>query len=411
MHNTLRGNIDWVGYVDWTVRDFHGYSTDRGATYNAYLLRDEKTALIDTVKEPFAAQLLENVSALTDLAKLDYVVCNHAEPDHAGALARVMEAAPEAVLVCSKKCAAALSRHFDTSSWRTELVATGDTISLGKRSLQFIETPMLHWPETLFTYVPEEKLLFSMDAFGQHYATSRRFDDQVHFCTAMEEAKTYYANIVMPFGKQVAAALEAAGKLKIEMIAPAHGIIWRSHLSKILAAYRDWAVCRPKPKVLVIYDTMWDSTGRMARAIHEGAASCGVEALLIHLRHSNLTRIAAEVLDAAGVAFGSSTLNRGMMPMAGAVLMYLNGLRPAGKAGFAFGSYGWGKGGPEAVDNFLEDMKWEIIREPLKAQYRPTPEVLDECRQAGKLLGERAKALVAEAGNSQDCCGSPPATE
>jgi len=398
MNTTLRDDIDWVGYVDWTVRDFHGYETPRGATYNAYLVRDGKTALIDTVKAPFARQLLDNVVRLTDPSKVDYVVVNHAEPDHASALPAVFEALPNATLVCDKKCVAALSHHFDIAGWKIQVVATGDTLPLGKRTLQFIETPMVHWPESMFTYVPEEKLLFSMDAFGQHYATSGRFDDEVPLSTVMEEARSYYATIVMPYGKQVAQVLEQAATLEIDMIAPAHGVIWRSRLGEILEAYKSWCVCRPKPKVVVFYDTMWDSTGQMARAIHEGASVAGVEAVLIHIRRSNLTRIATEMLDAATVAFGSPNLNRGMMPMAGAVLTYLHGLRPVGKAGFAFGSYGWGKGGPEAVDERLKAMEWEILRQPLKAQYRPTPEVLDECRQAGKMLADKAKSMAGEGG-------------
>jgi len=391
----LSDRVFWVGYVDWNVRDFHGYETARGATYNAYLVRGEKTALIDAVKPPFAEQLLRNVAALTELPSIDYVICNHAEPDHAGTLSEVMAALPNATLVCAKKCVPALSRHFDTSDWRFQVVSTGDTISLGDRTLQFIETPMVHWPESMFTYVPEEKLLFSMDAFGQHYATSMRFDDEVVPGVAMDEAKTYYANIVMPFGRQVARVLDRVGALDIEMIAPGHGVIWRSHVARIVEAYKDWAACRPKAKVLVLYDTMWDSTGQMARAVFDGASLPGVEAKLIHIRRSNLTRIAAEVLDAATVAFGSSTLNRGMMPMAGAVLTYLKGLRPEGKAGFAFGSYGWSRGGPEAVNEYLQAMKWEVVRQPLRAQYRPDPEALGECHQTGRLLARKAKEMAA----------------
>jgi len=398
MNTRVLENIDWVGYVDWSVRDFHGYNTPRGTTYNAYLIRDEKTALIDTVKGPFAEELLRNVSALTELSKVDYVVCNHAEPDHAGALGRVMEAMPSAVLVANKKCVATLSKHFDISGWKTHVVLTGDTIPLGRRTLQFMDTPMLHWPESMFTYVPEDKLLFSMDAFGQHYATSRRFDDEVPAHVALEEAKAYYANIIMPYGKQAAAALDRAEELDIEMIAPAHGVIWRGHLAEIRKAYQSWSAQRPEPKMLVIYDTMWSSTGEMAYAIHEGACIPGVDALLIHIRSSNLTRIATELLDAAAVAFGSSTLNREMMPSAGAVLTYLKGLRPVGKAGFAFGSYGWSKGGPDKVDECLKALKWEIVREPLKAQYCPTPEVLEACRAAGKELAEKARRIAAEHG-------------
>ena len=407
MNTTLCENIDWVGCVDWTVRDFHGYSTDRGATYNAFLIRDEKNALIDTVKEPFADKLLQNVAALTDLASVEYVVCNHAEPDHSGGMGRVMAMLPQATLVCDKKCLAILGHHHDVSGWKTRIVATGDTLSLGKRSLQFIETPMVHWPESMFTYVPEEKLLFSMDAFGQHYASSQRFDDEVPLCTVMDEAKTYYANIVMPFAKPVAAILDRAAELEIDMIAPSHGVIWRRHIPEILEAYRNWSQGRPKPKVLVIYDTMWDSTGEMARAIHEGASQAGVAAGLINVRTSNLTQIATETLDAACIAFGSSTLNQGVLPMAGAVLTYLKGLKPVNKVAVAFGSYGWSKGGAEAVDEDMKAMKWDVLREPIRALYRPTAEVLDECRAAGKILAEKAKEMACDRKANGRVCVDP----
>jgi flavorubredoxin len=395
MNTTLYDNIDWVGVVDWTIRDFHSYDVERGTSYNAYLVRDEKTALIDTVKPQFADDLLRNVASLVDLSKVDYVVCNHAELDHAGSLPRVMQAMPQATLVCDKKCVVALGEHFDTTGWKIQTVATGHSISLGRRTLQFVETPMVHWPESMFTYVPEDKLLFSMDAFGQHYATSERFDDEADLPSVLREAKTYYANIVMPYGKPVAACLDLAAKMDIRMIAPSHGLIWRSHLGEIVDAYQAWANHRVRPRVLVIYDTMWESTGEMAQAILEGAMQPGVSAERIHIRRTNLTRIAAEVIDAAAVAFGSSTLNRGMMPMAAATLCYLEGLRPLGKAAFAFGSYGWGRGGTEAVDAALRRMEWEIVREPIRARYRPTPEILEQCRQAGRLLAERALALAA----------------
>jgi anaerobic nitric oxide reductase flavorubredoxin len=394
MNTTLYDNIDWVGAIDWNIRDFHSYETNRGATYNSYLVRDEKTALVDTVKAPFADRLLKNVAALCELSRVDYIVCNHAELDHAGSLPEVLRAMPQATLVCDKKCAAALAEHFDTSSWKIQLVATGQEISLGLRTLRFIETPMVHWPESMATYVPEEGLLFSMDAFGQHYATSERFDSDVDPAIMMQEAKTYYANIVMPYGKAVLQTLDRLAGLKINMIAPSHGVIWRKHFPTILAEYRHWANHRPKSKVLVIYDTMWESTSTMAEAILDGASQPGVDAELISIRRSNLTHIAGEVLDAAAVAFGSATLNRGMMPMAAATLCYLEGLRPMKKAAVAFGSYGWGVGGAEAVDEALRRMDWEILHEPLRTRYRPTPEILDECRQMGCLLANRAKSLA-----------------
>ena len=395
MDTSLKKGIDWVGYVDWEVRDFHSFDTHRGATYNSYLIRDEKTALIDTVKAPYADNLLKNISEFVEPAAIDYLVCNHAEPDHAGSLPRIMAALPNATLVCDKKCKDTLSGYFDTSAWKFQIVAGGETLSLGDRTLQFIETPMLHWPESMFTYVPEEKILFSMDAFGQHIATSSRFDDEVDLAPVMEEAKAYYANIVMPFGKQVAGVMKQATDLDIEIIATSHGVIWRSHIKEITDAYKDWCVCRPRAKVLVVYDSMWDSTGQMARAILAGASQPGIEAKLFPIRQTTLTALATEVLDSAAIAFGSATLNRGMMPMAAAVLTYFKGLRPINKTAVAFGSYGWGKGAVEAIDEEIGKIGWEKLRQPLKAKYRPDADMLAQCRETGRLLAEKAAESAA----------------
>jgi flavorubredoxin len=314
-----------------------------------------------------------------------------------------MAALPNATLVCDQRCADTLGKYYDSTPWKMQIVATGDTISLGKRTLSFIETPMAHWPDSMFTYVPEEKLLFSMDAFGQHYATGTRFDDEAPLCTIMEEAKIYYANIVMPFGRIVSRLLTAAADIPMEIVAPSHGVIWRSHIPKIIEAYANWAVCKPKPKVLVVYDTMWNSTEMMARAIMEGASQPGVEAHMHHIRSSDLTRLATEIIDTAAVAVGTATLNQGMMPMAGAMLTYWKGLKPTGKAGFTFGSYGWSKGGAAAALDYFKAMKWQITREPLEAQYRPTPEDLAACREAGKELAAKALELSERAPGADLC--------
>lgn len=394
MGTKLKENIDWVGYVDWTVRDFHGYHTNRGSSYNAYLVRDEKTALIDTVKAPYACTLLERVSALKPLDQIDYVICNHAEPDHSGAMPEVLKLLPNAKVVCNAKCKDTLEKHYNTSKWNFHIVKDGDTLSLGKRTLTFINTPMAHWPESMFTYVPEDKLLFSMDGFGQHYASSGRFDDEVPLDVVMEESRTYYANILTPYGKQVGAVLKKAAGIEIEMIAPSHGIIWRKHIPTIIQAYKDWTVCKPKCKVLVVYDSMWNTTEVMANAILDGAMRDGVEAVLHNIRKSNITILATEVLDAAAIAFGSPTLNRTMLPTMGALLIYLKGLRPTGKTGLAFGSYGWAKGGAVDVNTMLEEMKFDIQQEPIQTQYGATAEVLEECRKAGAALADKAQELT-----------------
>lgn len=388
----LRNKIYSVGVVDWNIRDFHSFDTQRGATYNAYLLQDEKTALIDTVKAPFSEILLRNISEMTPLEKIDYVVCNHCEPDHSGALPEVMKRLTNAVLLCNAKCKDVLAGHYDITDWKIQIVGPTDRISLGARSLMFVNTPMVHWPESMMSYVPEEKILFSNDAFGQHLATSVRFDDQWDLPEIMREAKTYYANIVTPYGRQVLKTLESAKDLPIEMIAPSHGLIWRKNLKTILSAYSDWATGRYHAKILVLYDTMWESTKKMAEEITRGAqsVSADLDVQPIHVRKTSLTRIATEMLDTPVIAVGSATLNTLMMPMMGAVLTYIKGLKFRSKSAVSFGSAGWGPGGPESIAKWLEEMNCTMAAPMIKSKFRPTPEVLDQCFQTGIHLGKLA---------------------
>ncbi len=388
----LRNGIDWVGYVDWNVRDFHSYDTLRGATYNAYLIRDEKTALIDTVKGPFASNFIRNIQEKTDLAKIDYVVCNHSELDHSGALPEVMKILPNATLLCNAKCRETLAAHFDIGGWKIQEVGPSDSISLGSRSLSFINIPMVHWPESMVTYMPEEKILFSNDAFGQHIATSVRFDDEWELTDILREAKSYYANIVTPYGKQVLKTLEAVKTIPISMIAPSHGLIWRKNLNAIISAYQNWAAGKYRAKVVILYDSMWESTTRMAEEIARGAEEAvpGIEVHPLHVRKTPLFRIATEMLDAPVVALGSATLNTQMMPQMGAVLTYIKGLKFREKMGMAFGSAGWGPGGAEAIMKWMEDVKYPIASPMIKAKFRPTSEVMDQCRCAGSQLAKIA---------------------
>ena len=392
MNITLKDGIDWVGYIDWTVRDFHGYKTESGSTYNSYLIQDEKCAVIDAVKAPYVGKLIEHVQALTELENINYVVCNHAEPDHSGGLPGLMAVCPNAELVCNAKCKTALEKHYDTSAWQWHVVGDGDEIALGKRTLSFINTPMVHWPESMFTYVPEDKLLFSMDAFGQHYASAFRFDDEEPLDVILQEAKAYYANIVMLYGRPIAQTMERAAAMDIEMIAPSHGVIWRSHIKEVFAAYQKYVVCKPTPKVIVLYATMWKATEKMAEAILEGAQECEVEAHLYNIDNTHATKIVTEILDCASVAIGSPTLNNTLMPNMAGVLCYLKGLRPTNKQGFAFGSYGWSRrGGASEVEDAMKEMKIEITQEAIRSQYVPTPEALEECREAGRAMGRYAE--------------------
>jgi len=396
MNTEIAKNIDSVGFVDWSVRDFHSFTTDFGATYNAYLIRDEKTVLIDTVKAPYASNLLDNIRRITPLEKVDYVVCNHLEPDHAGALPAVMKALPNAVLMCNAKCLSEFPGYFDISGWKIETIGPDKPLSLGSRTLAFMNIPMVHWPESMVTYCPEEKILFSNDAFGQHLATSVLFDDQWPLPEILSEAKKYYANIVTPYGRQVLKVLEAASALDIQMIAPSHGLVWRKNLDAIISAYKRWASGTFEKKAVILFDSMWESTTQMAEEIARGARSvdADVNVPVLHVRRNTLTRIATELLDAPAVAIGSSTLNAGMMPTLAGVLSYAAGLKFRPKAGFAFGSAGWGPGGAEAAAKWLEEAKYQTLTGPVKARFRPTAEVLAQCYDAGVTLGKHAVEMA-----------------
>jgi flavorubredoxin len=393
MSNTkLRENIYWVGYVDWDVRNFHGYSTNKGSTYNSYIIKDKKIAVIDSVKAPYADDLVKNILEHVALDKVNYVICNHAEPDHSGSIPALMDICPNASLVCNVKCQKALSMHYNTDGWDFKIVDEHSELSLGNHTLKFINTPMAHWPESMMTYVIEEKLLFSMDAFGQHYASSHRFDTEEPIGCVFGEAKKYYANIIMLYGSPVAAALAKASTLDIEIIAPSHGVVWTKHIPEIVNCYKEWMECKGKPKVLIFFDTMWKSTDIMADAIYEGANIEAVEVKKYDLKYTNITEIATETIDAAVLAVGSPTLNRGLMPKVAETLTYLRGLSPKDKAAIAFGSYGWAKkGGQHQVLDYLKEMNCEILlEEPIQSQFVPTNEVLEECRKAGKMLAEKA---------------------
>jgi len=390
MNAKLTDHVFWVGYIDWAVRDFHGYTTGRGSTYNAYLVMAGKTALIDSVKAPYAAAFLENVKSHVPLEKVDYIVCNHAEPDHSGGLPATMRACPNATLLCNAKCKDALAYHYDVSGWKIQVVKDAETLALGGKTLQFFDTPMVHWPESMATYVIEDAILFSMDAFGQHYASGFRFDDESDLCEVMQEAKTYYANIVLPYGRPVATTLARLGGLKLKIVAPSHGVIWRSHFDKILAAYQAWMVCRPAKKVVVAYCSMWNSTQKMAEAIAAGAEELAVDVKLINVNATNDTEIVTEVMDCAAFAAGSATLNMGLMPRMASTLTYLRGLKPLGKSSFAFGSYGWAAKGVEEVSQYLQAMQMRPVCEPVACRFAPDADTLAKCRAAGRALAEVA---------------------
>ena len=393
----LTDGVYWVGVVDWNLRDFHGYTTPRGGTYNAYLIVDEKTALIDTVKHGFADEMIRRIKEVIDPSKIDYVVSNHIEMDHSGSLTEIMRVAGNAQVIATEKGKEGLLKHY-RGNWNFRTVKTGDELKLGKKTLFFITAPMLHWPDSMFTYLKEDKILLSNDGFGQHLAASFRFDEEVcsligYECdTVMDEAAKYYANILMPFGGVILKKLEDIQKLQLDirMIASSHGMIWKNP-GRIIEAYINWAKGASKQKVLVIYDTMWNSTEIMAQEILRGVADSGVEVALFHLRKNEWSEIVKEVLEARAILIGSPTLNNGMFPTVGGFLTYLTGLRPKNKIWATFGSFGWGGGAVRAVNERLKASGYEPV-ESLEINFRPDEPELAKCYALGQKMASLVKA-------------------
>ena len=381
-----------VGVKDWNIRDFHGYSTLQGTSYNAFLIVDEKTVLIDTVKKEFADQLIDNISTIVDPKKIDYVISNHTEMDHSGGLPRVMHKIGEdKPLYCSKMGLKNLSRHFP-QKWNYHAVGTGDELSLGSRTLTFLETRMLHWPDSMFTYLKEDKILFSSDGFGQHYAGHENFDDQIGD-EIMPHAKKYFANILLlysPLILNLVAKVTELG-LEIDMICPDHGIIWRKDPGKIINAYVKWAKQEPEKKAVVVYDTMWHSTETMANEIAAGIAHEGVAVRPISIRKSHRSEIMTEILDARAVVVGSPTINNQLFPTVADFLVYMKGLKPKNKIAAAFGSFGWSGESVKLINKELEEMKFDVIDPGIKIQYVPDREGINACFELGKKIGKAIK--------------------
>ena len=391
---TLKEGISWVGVVDWNIRDFHGYVTNRGSTYNAYLIQDEKTALIDTVKNAFADELIQKISELTSFDKIDYIIINHVEMDHSSSLPIIAKLATNAKIYASQRGKEALIDHYGPDFEHVETVKTGDELKLGKKTLRFIEAPMLHWPDSMFTYLVEDKILMPNDAFGQHLATSERFDDEVDQHVLMEEATMYYSNILMPLAPLITRKIQevVAMKIPIDMIAPSHGIIWRKDPMKIVNAYLNWSAGTSKNKVVIVFDTMWHSTDKMARAIADGIASQGVDVKLLKLRSYAISEAMTEILDAKAVLVGSPTLNNLMFPTLSSFLTYAAGLKPKGKLWGFFGSYGWGGGAVRSMIKVAKEVGFEVLEPGLEIKYVPDSDDLKKCLEFGQQIAQKIKA-------------------
>ena len=390
----IKKGIYWVGAVEWNVRNFHGntYSTRKGTTYNSYLIMDDKITLVDTVFEPFSGELIEKISQIVPPEKINYIIVNHIEPDHSGALPAIMKLCPKAKLYGTQKAKEGLYRHY-YQDWDFQVVKTGDNLKLGRRTLTFIEAAMIHWPDSMFSYCAEEELLFSNDAFGQHYATSERFDDETDQCSLMDEAVKYYANILWPFSAIILKKIEDIQKmnLSIKLIATSHGIIWRKDPAKIISLYRSWAKNESKPKVVIVYETMWGSTRTMARKIEEGLVDSGVQVHIFDVGKTDRTDMIAAMFGAKGYIIGSSTHDNGILPTMAGFLDFLKGLKPRNRIACAFGSYGWSGGAVKEIEDVLKEAGIEVTEPSLSAKYVPDENEIKKCYEFGANFARKIK--------------------
>jgi flavorubredoxin len=382
--------VYWVGAIDWGLRNFHGYLTSRGTTYNAYLVLGDRPVLIDTVKHPFMKEMMSRVASVVDPAEIDCVISNHAEMDHSGCLPAVIGAVEPSRVIASKKGAQALAQHFH---WEVEVeqVGTGDRVQIGDAAFRFVEARMLHWPDSMFAFLEGDGVLFTNDGFGMHLATSERFADEIDPSLLDREGAKYFANILLPFSPLVTKLVgQLPGlDLDVRIIAPDHGPIWREDPMRIVEQYARWAEQKPGRKAVVIYDTMWQSTAAMARAVGDGLAAAGVTTKLMPLDGSHRSDVATELLGAGALVVGSPTMNGQIYPTVADALTYLKGLKRKGLVGGAFGSYGWSGEAVGHVERHLEEMKVELAGEGVKHRYVPDGEALTRCRELGSAIADR----------------------
>ncbi|MCX7921193.1 MAG: flavodoxin domain-containing protein [Clostridia bacterium] len=391
----IKKDIYWVGIKDWDLRVFHGHelSTHRGSTYNSYLIKDEKNILVDTVWDPYKEEFAEKLEREVGLDNIHGVVINHNEPDHGGSLGYIMSKMPEGVpIYCTKQGADIIKKHFH-KDWNFQIVKTGDTINIGKYELVFVDMQMIHWPDSMLTYVKGANLVLSNDAFGQHYSPASLFNDEVDNCELYQEAIKYYANILTPYSALIKKKVEQikAMNLPIDMIAPSHGVIWRDNPTQIIDKYYEWSNEYSEGNVVIIYDTMYNSTKSMAEAIADGLAKNGVKAKLFNSSVSDRSDLITEIFKAKGVIVGSCTVNNGVLSSIATLLEEMKMLRFKNKFAAAFGSYGWSGESPKIINQKLTDVGLKVVQEPIGIKYRPTAEELAQCVEFGAKFAQSMK--------------------
>lgn len=385
----IKSNVSWVGKVDWELRKFHGdeYSTHRGSTYNSYLIQEEKVALIDTAWFPFAKEYVENLQKAIDLKKIDYVIANHAEIDHSGALPELMSHIPDVPIYCTANGIKSLRGHYH-QDWDFHAVKTGERLSLGKKELIFVEAPMLHWPDSMFCYLTGDNILFSNDAFGQHYATEFLFNDLVDRAELMEECIKYYANILAPFSAFVEKKIKEvlSFNLPVDIICTSHGVVWRDKPAQIVEQYLTWADSYKENQITIVYDTMWNGTRVMAENIASGIKQSdpNVNVKLYNLSKSDKNDVITEIFKSKAILVGSPTINRGILTAVAALLEEIKGLRFQGKKAAAFGCYGWSGESVKVITGNLESAGFSVVDAGIRSLWNPDAKGIETCIEYGK---------------------------
>ncbi len=393
---SIKPHIQWVGKIDWELKHFHGeeLSTHRGSSYNAYLIQDEKTALIDTVWKPFAQDFVANLKKEIDLHTIDYIISLHGEVDHSGALVELLKEIPDTPIYCTANGVKSLKGQYH-GDWNFQVVKTGDTLQLGKRTITFVEAPMLHWPDTMFAYLSDDHILFSSDGFGQHYASESFYNDLVDQAELYQEALKYYANILSPFHKQMQSKLKALAdmNLPIEMICPAHGIIWRENPMQIVQAYEKWCHQYTENQVTIVYDSMWHGTSLMAEAVAEGlrTENQNLTIKLFQMGKADESDAITEAFRSKAILLGSPTVNRSVLPTLSCMATRLKAASLQNKIGASFGTYGWSGECVKVLNAYLEEAGISLAHEGIRANWNPDETVLQSCRDLGKIIAQKCR--------------------
>ena len=392
MSTKINDYVTWVGKTDWELKRFHGdeFTTEHGSSYNAYLIKDEKTVLIDTVWLPYDREFVSNLKKEIDLQKIDYIIIQHGEVDHSGALMELMDEIPNTPIYCSANAVKSVKGQYH-KDWNFNVVKTGDKLNIGKHTLTFIEAPMLHWPDTMFTYMDNEGILFSNDGFGQHLASEFLYADEVEQDKLWKEAITYYANILAPFSMMVKNKINEIlnMNLEINMICPSHGLIWRKDPEQIVKKYLEWADSYKENQITIVYDTMWNSTRKMAEAIASGIENIDKNTTikLMNTSKDDKTLVLTEVFKSKAIVVGSPTVNNGYLHSIAGILEMIKGMKLKSKKAASFGSYGWSGEATKLITEELKKSGFEIINDGIKVMWTPDEEILEQCKKLGEEIG------------------------